>query len=338
MHAGAVGDRDAGGGLVADAIGDGDEHVGLDGDLLACAAEARIAADAHAGFHVAHARADAFHDAGDLGHGREGQRRLVLVFAARQQRIEEVEGGGLDAHDGLAGARHGIGQILDDDGIGTIERLAKGSLHVTPPEGRRTLRKRCCTGKRCLLASRIRRIAMTVRMPQPATRGYFAIGAERISKSLNLGNMMRSAHGFGASFTFTVGATYRASEASADTSKGQLHLPHYNWGTLDEMRLPHGCKLVGIELVDEAIDLPSFRHPLRAAYVLGPERGVLSEALLAPLRLRRQDTHEFLHQRGDGGRHRDVRSRAYARAFRAAPDFRRRADRGGGGSRLRGAN
>ena len=122
---------------------------------------------------------------------------------------------------------------------------------------------------------------MTIRMPQPATRGYFAIGAERISKSLNLGNLMRSAHGFGASFTFTVGAMYRASEAQADTSKGQLHLPHYNWGAVDDMALPHGCKLVGVELVEEAIDLPSFRHPLRAAYVLGPERGVLSEALLA---------------------------------------------------------
>ena len=122
--------------------------------------------------------------------------------------------------------------------------------------------------------------AMTVRMSQPAMRGFFAIGAERISKSLNLGNMMRSAHAFGASFTFTVGATYRAAEASADTSKGRLHLPHYNWAGLDEMTLPQGCKLVGIELAEDAIDLPSFRHPLRAAYVVGPERGVLSDALL----------------------------------------------------------
>lgn len=121
---------------------------------------------------------------------------------------------------------------------------------------------------------------MSVRMPQPATRGYFAIGAERISKSLNLGNLMRSAHAFGASFTFTVGAMYRAAEASADTSKGRLHLPHYNWAGLEEINLPQACKLVGIELVEEAIDLPSFRHPLRAAYVLGPERGVLSDALL----------------------------------------------------------
>ncbi|HET6927540.1 MAG TPA: TrmH family RNA methyltransferase, partial [Hyphomicrobiaceae bacterium] len=44
---------------------------------------------------------------------------------------------------------------------------------------------------------------------------------------------------------------------------------------------PQGCRLVGVELLDEAIDLPSFRHPLRAAYVLGPEQGRLSPALVA---------------------------------------------------------
>jgi tRNA G18 (ribose-2'-O)-methylase SpoU len=111
-------------------------------------------------------------------------------------------------------------------------------------------------------------------------RGYFAIGAERTSKALNLGNIMRSAHGFGASFTFTVGAMYQAMEARADTSKGQWHLPHYNWTTLEEMHLPRGCVLVGVELTDDATDLTMFRHPLRAAYVLGPEKGSLSPEML----------------------------------------------------------
>ncbi len=92
---------------------------------------------------------------------------------------------------------------------------------------------------------------------------------------------MRSAHAFGGSFTFTVGATYQALEARADTSKGQWHLPHYNWPTLDDLVLPQGCELVGVELTDDAVDLPRFRHPLRAAYVLGPERGSLSPELLA---------------------------------------------------------
>ena len=122
---------------------------------------------------------------------------------------------------------------------------------------------------------------MTAPAWPPLPKGYFAIGAERMSKSLNLGNLMRSAHAFGASFTFTVGATYQALEARADTSKGQWHLPHYNWQKPDDLVLPKGCRLVGVELIDAAIDLPSFRHPLRAAYILGPEQGSLSDALVA---------------------------------------------------------
>ena len=118
-------------------------------------------------------------------------------------------------------------------------------------------------------------------LPPLAMRGYFAIGAERISKCLNLGNLMRSAHGFGASFTFTIGAAYQVLEARADTSKGTQHIPHYDWKSVAEMVLPEGCKLVGIELLNEAVDLPSFHHPLRAAYVLGAERGDLSPELLS---------------------------------------------------------
>jgi tRNA G18 (ribose-2'-O)-methylase SpoU len=114
-----------------------------------------------------------------------------------------------------------------------------------------------------------------------SARGYFGMGAERISKALNLGNLMRSAHGFGASFTFTIGATYAALEARTDTSKGVYHLPHYNWAAAAELVLPAGCRLVGVELLEDAIDLPSFRHPRCAAYVLGPERGTLSPELTA---------------------------------------------------------
>jgi len=113
------------------------------------------------------------------------------------------------------------------------------------------------------------------------TRGYFAIGVERISKSMNLGNLMRSAYSFGASFVFTVDADARAFESKSDTSKAAEHLPAYHWARADEMQLPRHCRLVGVELVDEAVDLPSFRHPTRAAYVLGPERGSLSDDMLA---------------------------------------------------------
>ncbi len=118
--------------------------------------------------------------------------------------------------------------------------------------------------------------------PNPqSTRGYFGIGAESISKPVNLGGLLRSANAFGASFVFTVEADDRALEKRGDTSKADSHLPVYHWQTVEEMQLPKGCSLVGIEILDDATDLPSFPHPLQCAYVLGPERGVLSAGLLA---------------------------------------------------------
>ncbi len=110
-------------------------------------------------------------------------------------------------------------------------------------------------------------------------RGYFSIGVEGISKQMNTSSLMRSAHGFGASSVFTIGANYRPGKGKADTSKGITHMPLYEWDSPADMILPKGCQLVGIELLDEAVELPSFRHPLNAAYVLGPERGELSMGL-----------------------------------------------------------
>ncbi len=117
------------------------------------------------------------------------------------------------------------------------------------------------------------------------TRGYFGIGAEGVSKSANVGALLRTAHAFGASFCFTIGAGFDARAArSADTSDTALHVPLYRHPTLEALTLPQGCVLVGIERTDDATELPSFRHPLNAAYVLGPERAGLSPALLARCR------------------------------------------------------
>ncbi len=112
-------------------------------------------------------------------------------------------------------------------------------------------------------------------------RGYFGIGAERLSKPLNLGNLIRSAHAFGASFVFTIGPEPKWFDFRSDTSKAGAHLPYYHWESAGEMQLPRDCRLVGVELIDEAVDLPSFAHPAQAAYVLGPELGSLSPELVA---------------------------------------------------------
>jgi tRNA G18 (ribose-2'-O)-methylase SpoU len=114
-------------------------------------------------------------------------------------------------------------------------------------------------------------------------RGYFGIGVEGISKAMNAGNLFRSAHAFGASFAFTVDAKFdlEVDLRKSDTSDSAGQVPYYSFESVETMLLPDHCALVGIELMDDAIDLPSFRHPRAAAYVLGMERGSLSPEMVA---------------------------------------------------------
>src|SRR5262245_20755816 len=113
-------------------------------------------------------------------------------------------------------------------------------------------------------------------------RGYFGIGAEEISKPMNLGALMRTAHAFGASFFFTINAHPKVREAyNGDTSRSLDHVPYYAWDSVEALLLPKVCALVGVELADNAVELPRFQHPQTAAYVLGRERGSLSSALLS---------------------------------------------------------
>ena len=55
-------------------------------------------------------------------------------------------------------------------------------------------------------------------------RGYFGIGAEGVSKSANVGALLRTAHAFGASFCFTIGTGWDARQGrQADTADTPLH-------------------------------------------------------------------------------------------------------------------
>ena len=112
-------------------------------------------------------------------------------------------------------------------------------------------------------------------------RGYFGIGVERLSKPMNAGNLFRSAHAFGASFVFTVDPHHTLADARSDTSITPKNLPYYAYDSVAELALPDDCELIGVELLEEATELPTFRHPRRAAYVLGPERGSLSSEMRA---------------------------------------------------------
>jgi tRNA G18 (ribose-2'-O)-methylase SpoU len=108
-------------------------------------------------------------------------------------------------------------------------------------------------------------------------KGYFGIGVEGVSKAVNVGTLFRTAHAFGAAFVFTLRARYDDREGGqSDTSDTPRSVPAYDFADLEAFRLPQGCRLVGVEISDQAIELPSFRHPRQAAYILGAEREGLS--------------------------------------------------------------
>src|ERR1700759_1004526 len=97
---------------------------------------------------------------------------------------------------------------------------------------------------------------------------------------MNLGNLVRIAHAFDASFFFSIAPRLKLSDAQSDTSRAQGALPFYSFAQPGDFRLPLGCRLVGVEITDDAVELPRFRHPQRAAYVFGAERFSLSPQVL----------------------------------------------------------
>ena len=119
-------------------------------------------------------------------------------------------------------------------------------------------------------------------MSDPAMRGFFAIGAEGISKPMNLGNLVRSAHAFGASFVFLVNADYAVRAARSDTSQAEFQLPVYDFavgrGAAAAARLPAGRLRAGRRRRRAAELPPSAATPPTCS---GPERSSLSPAMLA---------------------------------------------------------
>lgn len=113
-------------------------------------------------------------------------------------------------------------------------------------------------------------------------RGYFGIGVEGISKEQNVGTIVRTSYSFGASFFFAIhpDVDIEAMKVS-DTSDAFKNLPYYQYDTPNEMQLPQDCTLVGVELTDESVDMPTFRHPRRACYIFGSEMGSLSPEVVA---------------------------------------------------------
>lgn len=101
--------------------------------------------------------------------------------------------------------------------------------------------------------------------------GYFAIGIYKHKTEHNVGTLWRSAYVLGASYIFTVGKKYK--KQTSDVVKAWSRIPLFHYDEFEDLleNIPYDCRLVGVEIDDNATFLHDFEHPKRAIYLLGSE-------------------------------------------------------------------
>jgi tRNA(Leu) C34 or U34 (ribose-2'-O)-methylase TrmL len=110
--------------------------------------------------------------------------------------------------------------------------------------------------------------------------GYCAIGVFRGKTEHNLGTLWRTAYILGASYIFTIDHRYK--KQPSDVLKTWARIPLFHYRSFDDFskNIPYDCRLVGVELTEDATDLHAFQHPRRAIYLLGAEDSGLSDEIL----------------------------------------------------------
>lgn len=111
-------------------------------------------------------------------------------------------------------------------------------------------------------------------------RSHFGIGIIHGTNASNVGTLWRSAYVLGASYIFTVHRKYK--RVTSDVSQAWSKIPLFHYSCFEDLKdhIPYNAKLVGIEMVENAVSLPSYVHPQHAVYLLGNEQSGLGPNVL----------------------------------------------------------
>lgn len=93
-----------------------------------------------------------------------------------------------------------------------------------------------------------------------------------------MGSVLRAAFCYEAAMVAIQGDRTPVRSAT-DTPCGWRHIPVLRGDNLRDF-IPYDAVPIAVDLVDDAVPLPSFQHPQRAFYVFGPEDGTLGKATL----------------------------------------------------------
>jgi tRNA G18 (ribose-2'-O)-methylase SpoU len=111
-------------------------------------------------------------------------------------------------------------------------------------------------------------------------KGFYGIGIEQGKTETNYWTLFRTAQILDADFVFVIGIRYK--RGAPDTMKSYRHIPTYSYNDFDDFNShrPFDCKLIGVEIIDNAIEVSTYAHPKRAIYLLGAEdNGLTNKAM-----------------------------------------------------------
>lgn len=101
--------------------------------------------------------------------------------------------------------------------------------------------------------------------------GYFGCAVWQPKREVNVGTVWRSAMTYHAALVATIGRRYEPQASDTCNTPNSVPLQHFT--DIDDLvtHLPHGCRLIGVELSERAESLTGFQHPAQALYLLGAE-------------------------------------------------------------------
>ena len=109
-------------------------------------------------------------------------------------------------------------------------------------------------------------------------RGYACIGLDNPKSEINVGAAMRAVGVYAAKGLYVTGSRYKPGRT--DTMKHYRQIPLIHTIDLHSV-IPFDCVPVAVDLVDGAIPLPEYHHPVRAFYIFGAEDATLGDRILS---------------------------------------------------------
>ena len=110
----------------------------------------------------------------------------------------------------------------------------------------------------------------------PHVRGFSCVGLDNPKYHVNVGSVLRASGVYGVSMIAIRGRRYQPT--ASDTRKEFRNTPFLQVDNLHDI-IPRGCVPVAVDIIDGAIPLPEYKHPINAFYIFGPEDGTLGNRI-----------------------------------------------------------